>query len=342
MNSVLSSIEGKGRQSLHKSSPDGDRSNSVTEISSSFRTGLTTQVNSSACRDGQFAGSGGSRLELEVNRNLGSRKSKENTIPKTSFAVNQSKGVMMASAFGQEAQTRISSKAPSNSSALNGSDSKHMNPRKGTYQEILARARAAQEKRSVIGAIKHKPADKLGQREKKKQNAKQSYKMKRPPLNKPSELMNKAHSAQENLQKDICIEKNGKKRQRIDLNYKGTMKPSSRSLAQVGSAKFGMDSSTKSSSSMKSYQSRLRVDAEHNKTYVSDVEEDSEIYSSDASSDMEAAAFDLEEEEQQSLSVAKKEDEAAAAEELELKRKKAKRQKMLAQMAATVSKKRKL
>lgn len=299
-------------------------------------------MNSSTCHDGPSAGSSRSRPEMEVKRNLDNLKSKNSSTPESAFAINQSRGITAVSSSNPEAKSRVGSQIPDNSSALNRSNNKHMNPRKGTYQEVLARARAAQETHSVIGVIKHKPAVKLRQREKPKQNVVQSHELKQRSSSKPSERINKAHSAQENLQVGKRAERNGKKRQRIDLDYKGTMRPPSRSLTHSGSAKSGMESSTSFSSFKKGYRSSLHVDSEHNKIFSSDMEEDSENYSSDASSDMEAAAFDLEEEEQQSLSVAKKEDEAAAAEELELKRKKAERRKMLTQMAATASKKRKL
>ena len=299
-------------------------------------------MNLSARHGGQSTGPSASRPKMEVNRYADNQEVNKSMIPKTSLTINHSKGVTTASSPSQEAQICTSSKAPGNSSALKRIDNKHTNLRKGTYQEILARARAAQETQSVVGVIRHKPAEKLKQREKVKQNAHQSYKMRHPPLSKPSKQANKSNCAQGNLQKDQRVDRNGKKRQRIDLGYKGTMRPSSSSLNHVNSAKFGTKSNTRSSSPTKGYQPRLHASTEHSKNCVSDKEEDSEIYSSDASSDMEAAAFDLEEEEQQSLTVAKKEDEAAAAEELELKRKKTDRRKMLSQMAATVSKKRKL
>lgn len=342
MNSVLLSIEGKTSQIPKTLSSDGERSNSTKEISSSFRKELTTPVDSSTCHDGSSAGPSRSRPETEVKRNLDNRKSKNSSTSESAFAVNQSRGITAASSSNPEARSRIDSQTPANLSALNRSDNKHMNPRKGTYQEVLARAKAAQETHSVIGVIKHKPAVKLRQRENQKKNMVQPYNLKQRSSSKPSERFNKAHSAQENLQMSRRAERNGKKRQRIDLDYKGTMRPPSRSLTDSRSAKSGMESSTSFSSSKKSYRSSLHVDSEHNRIFSSDMEEDSENYSSEASSDMEAAAFDLEEEEQQSLSVAKKEDEAAAAEELELKRKKVERRKMLAQMAATASKKRKL
>lgn len=69
-------------------------------------------------------------------------------------------------------------------------------------------------------------------------------------------------------------------------------------------------------------------------------DDDQADYASDASSDMEAAAFEVDEEEQMAAKIARKEDAEALAEENRLKKEKAEKKKRLMAMAAKAGKRR--
>ena len=213
-------------------------------------------------------------------------------------------------------------------------------PRKGTYQEILARAKAAQESQSSSGIIKHKPVTKTSRRERLKRFSQSSPESHVP--DKMTDAVNSRRDTLKSLQPDNLVETSAKKRKRVELGYKGTMRPSSESAAHLRFSRFSNDTATKDSKGIAADTLGSGGNLKYRITTERGVGNTFEEYGSDASSDMEAAAFDLEEEEQQSLSAAKREDEAAAAEELELRRKKAERRKKFTQMAAIAAEKRKL
>ena len=199
-------------------------------------------------------------------------------------------------------------------------------PRKGSYQEIMARAKAMQRNQSVAGIIKHKPARSL----KKPESRKQSDIMQRSSNKMGKDLENELDSnrgavaSAKSFRKDPSVGK----RTPIVLQYKGTMRPSSREddtktkknerLVQKKRSRTTKATAYKSSSDMRT------------KPYHAHPSEfsDTEL-ESDFSSDMEAAALDVQEEEEESLRVARKEDEEAMAEEQELKRRKVARKNML-------------
>ena len=278
---------------------------------------------------------------MEKDKDLSSQISTTSVTSKAPKRVGNLKQVTTVTTPGQATHARHSLSAHDVSPAPKRSNNVHVAPRKGTYQEILARAKAAQEAQPGSGIIKHKPIEKLSRREKPKQNTKSSYK-RHEPKGALSDSVSNTRNTPESLRPGKSAEPSAKKRKRVDLGYKGTMRPSNGMVTQLSSSTFRINATAEGSNWTRACPSRPRASLKYKTNNEPNVEESSEKYSSDASSDMEAAAFDLEEEEQQSLSAAKKEDDAAAAEELEMKRKKAERREKLNQMAKIESKKRKL
>lgn len=217
-------------------------------------------------------------------------------------------------------------------------------PKKGSYQEILLRAKAAQEARPAAGTIKHKPMEKTSRLRRGRAGLAGAAKSIRDKAkDKNGSLATKSNGAEMPKPQPTDLSKH--KRKPIDLGYKGTARPASGQSTYKGTMNLaaparapgrvsgvntarGRIEKTPISSPAKGQKVRLAG-------YASYSEHESEDnYESDASSDMEAAAFDLQEEEEMSLRAAKKEDDAALAEENELKRQKAERKKKLAEMAA--------
>lgn len=216
-------------------------------------------------------------------------------------------------------------------------------PKKGSYQEILARAKAAQQAKPPVGAIKHKPVEKLTKKERialEEKNKQAAAAAKDPKLaQKPgSKGLAKGADAKSS-------EPTKEKRKAVDLGYQGTMRaapkePSYQGTMHRGSAarKPGLDRgsydrSRSGSLGAKPIEKRYRY-------YEDDEEDEEEDYDSEGSSDMEAGVFDVDREEEMSLRVARKEDEQALREEEELKRKKLERKQMLERMNSQAKKKR--
>ncbi|KAI9759153.1 MAG: hypothetical protein M4579_002526 [Chaenotheca gracillima] len=201
-------------------------------------------------------------------------------------------------------------------------------PRKGTFAETLARAKAAQSASMNIGAIKHKPH--LSKKEREALEAKskttvQSQKSERhgegkitagykgTALAKPNVSVSKGTSLST---KQGAESRPIRPKPRQELSYKGTaqVKPSTTSVKDVHKTPDSPDVRKR----------RYRYDD------YSD-EQDESAQDSEGSSDMEAPAHELEEEEFASLRTARKEDEDALREEAALKRAKdEKRRKLMA------------
>ncbi|KAJ4515687.1 hypothetical protein HRR78_001464 [Exophiala dermatitidis] len=168
-------------------------------------------------------------------------------------------------------------------------------PPKGSYADIMARAKQAQEKaQNQVGLIKHQPTNREG-------------------VSKLAE------------RRRLEEEKAKAAKQRSGANqtlasYKGTMGTSSGRGQQQDRRR------------RKRYDEYLGTDEEDvsEGSYGRDEEDD---YESDASSVMEAGAFDLDEEEQRALRAAKEEDARELALEAQLKREKEERRRKLMGLA---------
>jgi protein SPT2 len=219
-------------------------------------------------------------------------------------------------------------------------------PKKGSYQEILARAKAAQQAKPLTGTIKHKQMERVTRKE--RLAAQEAAKAKHGPSrngkaaerSRPEERI-KAGDRSRTGSSEPAARKAGEtskeKRKPLDLGYKGTMRPLSAEpqykgtmgLARPGQARKPTDARRGG---------QIAPRGARYASYSEEEDEEEEDYDSDASSDMEAGAFDVEREEMLALKAAKHDDAKEAAMEAELKRQK-ERRKMLAKMAAEKSKK---
>ncbi|KAI9819551.1 MAG: hypothetical protein M1827_007001 [Pycnora praestabilis] len=222
-------------------------------------------------------------------------------------------------------------------------------PKKGSYAEILARAAANQTMSAQVGAIKHKPVEKLSKKERLAQEAQASLKPNevqgkgrkeasdgknqsgRPATIKPEEVLKKKPA-------DLGYKGTARPRPEEPI-YKGTMNRTSPALSGNGRKK-GLDDRDRDRNSSRSRSTSLARPSAPRYRYAEDYDDDEEDedgeedVASDVSSDMEAGAFDLEEEEQTSLKTARKEDEEAVKEEMRLKKEKEDKRKRLVALAA--------
>lgn len=226
-------------------------------------------------------------------------------------------------------------------------------PKKGSYAEIMARGKAAQATLGQVGKIQHKRIEKLpSKREREEMKAAKATKASNLQKNlgpngkfrtagqallkegqkggKESERkLSNGKVASGKMSAEAVAERKIKKAALATTGYKGTARaipgakgpsrPStSTSRYDRGRDKYG------SSSKYRSYPSEDDEDVE---------EEDEEDYGSDASSDMEAAAFEVDEEEEEAARIARREDAEALAEENRHKREKEEKRRRLMAMA---------
>jgi len=221
-------------------------------------------------------------------------------------------------------------------------------PKKGSYAEIMARGKAAQAILGQVGKIQHKPIEKAPtKREREELKARRSHKFQsslavkgkpgaagQPPLRDGSNgtRENNGKVAIGSSSKKVELPKKIKKAALATTGYTGTARP------KPGSTTATSKSSTRTSHSP--YQrsgSKGQDFRSSSRRYVSASEEEDDEegqeYDSDVSSDMEAAAFEVDEEEEEAARIARREDAEALREELRLKREKEEKRKRLAAMA---------
>ena len=122
----------------------------------------------------------------------------------------------------------------------------------------------------------------------------------------------------------------------VEIGYKGTARPSSAPTGATEKSTRTPTGKAKPKPSQGSYGGYARwSDVEE----MEDEEEEKDGYDSDASSDMEANPWDMENEEEEALKAAKREDALALKEENEHKRQKLERNRKLAALAAKQKKK---
>jgi protein SPT2 len=222
--------------------------------------------------------------------------------------------------------------------------------KKGSYAEIMARAKAAQGVKPNVGTIKHKPTEKLSRRERLALlDVTKKGKSKSVPIrDKRPEDRAKASERSRTGSSEPVSGKAGdqpkEKRKPLDLGYKGTMRPVSAEPQYKGTMNLARPNQPRKPFAKNnrhggnSYGSRDQKEPRY-ASYSEDELEEEDDYASDASSDMEADAFEVDREEELALRAAKLEDAKAASEEAEHRRKKDERKKMLAKMAADKAKK---
>ncbi|KAI9681146.1 MAG: hypothetical protein M1817_002428 [Caeruleum heppii] len=222
-------------------------------------------------------------------------------------------------------------------------------PPGGRFSQLLAKARENQANAVHIGEIKHKPVERLSKEERRA--------LRLGAKGKRGAGVHQVKRAEEKHRRKIGIRKepagsglDEKEKVRVsakDTGYKGTARPVRGGTEYKGTARGpqgdrkplasgrGPGDSTRSSSVFDRSRSSSAAlpAAKKGRHSYSDEEDEEDDYESDVSSDMEAAAFEVEEEEDKSLRTARKEDDEALREELELKKAKEARKKRLEAMS---------
>ncbi|KAH8820332.1 hypothetical protein F5884DRAFT_43439 [Xylogone sp. PMI_703] len=240
--------------------------------------------------------------------------------------------------------------APPAAPATSTTTSSSKPPKKGSFAEIMARAKAAQANLGAVGKIQHKKIEKReredikGRRIQKlgktlasdKANGKLGQMPLKDGRNGAQEHSGKIGVVSKSSEKDKGQpEKKIKKAALATTGYTGTARP------KPGGARLGAASSSRStmnghrshgyggtSSSKRHYESEEDEDEDEEED-----EEEEEDYYSDVSSDMEAAIFEVDEEEAYAERIARQEDAEALREEMRLKREKLEKKKRLMAMA---------
>ncbi len=200
-------------------------------------------------------------------------------------------------------------------------------PPPGSFAALMAEAKTAQEQKakSEVGLIKHQATAKVRLSKSERRKQEESERTMKAKLGKQPQHNNK-------VEKKARLEP----KKRSESTYKGTAKPAAPMSSYKGTA--GLPSQHRSSSAdlrHKGGKSSSRYDE-----YLGTDEEDegdedmvNDGYESDASSDMEAGAFDVEEEESKALREARADDAREMALENKLKREKEERRRRLEALA---------
>ncbi|KAI1002184.1 hypothetical protein K3495_g6017 [Podosphaera aphanis] len=208
--------------------------------------------------------------------------------------------------------------------------------KKGSYAEIMARGKAAHATLGQVGKIQHKTIER--QPSKREREAQRMQKSTKAPstvnkLQKSSQGQVRDPSSRDNSNGKLTPvpEKKIKKSAMATTGYAGTARPKTTN-PNLASRKLALGSTSNNN--------RARVERYGSSNssryqYMSDEVDDGEgetDYESDLS-DMEAAAFEVDEEEETAAKIARREDAEALAEENRLKREKEEKRKRLAAMA---------
>lgn len=227
-------------------------------------------------------------------------------------------------------------------------------PKKGSYAEILARAKAAQTVSAHVGVIKHKSKETSSKRERLALQAEASGKSKfttkdgaingrkNTPDSKgnspaPLAISGQIRDNASKSKKGREVGYKGTARPIPEKSYKGTMNRSNTAVPNTIRRKEADDRPSNRSRSTSVTRplpkSRRYTDYSDEEDEDIDEEEEGADYESDLS-DMEAGAFDVEEEEQISSKVARREDVEELRKEVELKKQKEAMRRKLTQLAA--------
>lgn len=226
-------------------------------------------------------------------------------------------------------------------------------PKKGSYAEIMARAKAAQATSGQVGKIQHKRIEKQpSKREREEMRATKAQNLQKnlgpngkfrtaaqPPAkdgrngtreDKGKVLNGKVGSAKESAQS--VAEKKVKKAAIATTGYAGTARPKPGTKATSRPSAPG---SSRYDRGPDKYRDDRQGSSSKRYTYAGEEEEDEEEddYGSDVSSDMEAAAFEVDEEEEEAARIARREDAEALAQENRHKREKEEKRRKLAALA---------
>ncbi|RKF75325.1 putative chromatin spt2 [Golovinomyces cichoracearum] len=202
-------------------------------------------------------------------------------------------------------------------------------PKKGSYAEIMARGKAAHATLGQVGKIMHKNIERPpSKRERDEMKIQKSHKLQK---NLTPSSKNQKSGFSKSRDAEKCVPEPPKKIKKAALattGYTGTARPKSSNLSktsrlsEVKTAQKNFDQNRSSSGP----RYRRRID-----DYDEDDEEEEEDYETDLS-DMEAAAFEVDEEEETAAKIARREDAEALAEENRLRREKEAKRRRLTSM----------
>ena len=263
-----------------------------------------------------------SRTSPSINRSTNANTSSKRSVP------SSSEGVVPYHRPGRpDPSPSIARVVPTVSTNLDRDIAKV--PKKGSYAEIMARAKASQSRPPPVGVISHKPRDKIAISHKKemklKKNAIKNKKLaikageSRP--GSSDSLSSSSAPMSSDLRKNPQSVYKGTAKAHVKPTYKGTMK------AGFAVALKPSLRDRDSQVSRNHYDEYAATDEDD----LDDVEGDDD--GSDESEDMEAGFSDVEQEEDLAAKAAKKEDEKEARLEAKLKSEKEERKKRLETMA---------
>lgn len=206
-------------------------------------------------------------------------------------------------------------------------------PPKGSYAALMAEAKAKaagqQRAKSEVGQIKHQATSKLKLSKTERRKQEEGDKALRAKLGKQAQHNSKVEKVAARLQA----------KKRLQSSYKGTAKPATAVSSYKGTAGLpslhrpsAVDAMHKAGKRLKSYDEYLGTD-EEDEVDGSDVGDMDDGYGTEASSDMEAGAFDVAEEERKALREAEADDAREFALEKQRKLEKEERKRKLEALA---------
>ncbi|CAG8981143.1 hypothetical protein HYALB_00005858 [Hymenoscyphus albidus] len=251
----------------------------------------------------------------------------------------------------------IASSAPRNGqpSTPSAPDPRRPPPKKGSYAEIMARGKMAQQTMGQVGAIKHKRIEKQPSRREREDMKTQKSANLSKNIGPNGKFRNTPGAAATNGKSQVSEgrgsktaanvgkgkaappvpEKKIKKAALATTGYAGTARP--KPGAKPGSKPtYGSSARERERDRYGRRPPALGSREDRYESYDEDddmEEDDQPDYESDVSSDMEAAAFEVDEEEEMAAKIARKEDQLALEEENRLKREKLEKKKKLMAMA---------
>lgn len=202
-------------------------------------------------------------------------------------------------------------------------------PKKGSYAEIMARGKAAHATLGQVGKIMHKNIERPpSKRERDEIKVQRSHKLQK---NLTLNNKNQKLGLPKGRDTEKCAPEPPKKIKKAALattGYTGTARPKPSNVSKTSRSSEAKISQKNYDQSRTSSGPRYRRRSDD---YDEDGEEEMEDYESDLS-DMEAAAFEVDEEEETAAKIARREDAEALAEENRLRREKEIKRRRLASM----------
>ncbi len=339
ISSIIAGIEGRPLGTPPNSTTAVPKPSPVTPVTPSVRVNNTTASTSTAVKAGT----------TNLNTvSTGMKRKADDAID--SKPAKTPKSITKVAAHASSSRTRTMTPKTTNTitpqssiASLLTPDPSKPPPKKGSFAEIMARGQAMQEKGYHVGEIKHCPAEKKygpeRRAEKRAMMADRIVQKKKAAADRRL-LAKRVRALNSSSDTDVAPRKREVKK--VDIGYKGTAraqpaKPEEKSTAKVSKADLGYKGTARAATRSTSAEvargaATTTAGRRPNRRVVSSEEEDD--VDTDASSDMEAAAFEVEQEEYKSLKRAQLEDEEALREEMALKSQKEQKKRALEALAA--------